>query len=95
MSNGNERIDRIEALLERNDRIDRVEVLLERSTQLLQQIGQNQGQIIQIQEQQQEQIQVLVSAATRHNALIDRLDAIIERLIYREGRDGSESPRSS
>ena len=78
-----------------NDRIDRIEALLERSTQLLQQIGQNQGQIITIQEQQQEQIQVLISAATRHNALIERLDAIIERLIYREGRNGGESPHSS
>ncbi len=75
-----------------SDRIDRIEAILERSTQLLQQIGQNQGQIIKIQEQQQEQIQVLVSATKRQDALIERLDAIIERLIYREGCDSGESP---
>lgn len=79
-----------------SDRLDRIEQILERSTQLLGEIAQNQGQIvqtqgqiIQIQERQQEQIQVLVNAATRHDALIERLDAIIERLVYREGRGGN------
>ena len=64
-----------------SDRINRIE-------QILEGLAQNQSQIVQIQRQQQEQIQVLISAATRHDALIERLDTIMERMVYREGRNG-------
>ncbi len=66
-----------------SDRLDRIERLLER-------IAENQ-------EVQQEQIKVLISVALDHtdriarqDALIERLDAIIERLVYREGRNGDD-----
>ncbi len=77
MTNGSDRIDRIERLLE--------------------QIAQIQQRAISLQGQQQEQIQVLVNAAADHadrmarqDALIERLDAIIERMVYREGRNGDQ-----
>lgn len=72
-----------------SDRLYRIERILEGLAQNQSQIVQAQGQIIQIQERQQEQLQVLASAATRYDALIERLDAIIERLVYREGRGGN------
>lgn len=72
-----------------SDRLDRIERILEGLAQNQSQIVQAQGQFIQIQERQQEQIQVLVQTATRHDALIERLDAILERLVYREGRNGN------
>ena len=80
---------------------DRIEQMLERSMQLLEDLAQNQrriiqtqAEVIQIQERQQEQIQALVNAAARHDALIERLDAILERLIYREGRKGEGDPQA-
>jgi hypothetical protein len=46
-----------------------------------------------------EQMQVLVDAARNHetriarqDALIERLDVILERLVYREGRNGYSDP---
>ncbi len=66
-----------------SDRIDRIERLLER-------IAENQ-------QVQQEQIKVLVSVSLDHvdriarqDALIERLDAIIERMVYSEGRNGDD-----
>lgn len=93
------------------DRLDRIEQSLERSTQLLERVIRVQERTLDTQERtvtfspgncKQQQIQILLDAATRHearlaehdarlarqDALIERLDAIIERLIYREGRDG-------
>jgi hypothetical protein len=65
------------------DRLDRMESLLER--------------VINLQANQQEQMQVLINAALTHetrlarqDALIERLDNIIEQMIYREGRNGNE-----
>jgi exonuclease VII small subunit len=69
--------------------MDRVEATLERSTQLLE-------RVINVQESQQNQlgtvqnqIEILVRAMTSHEAMISRLDGILERLIYREGREDS------
>lgn len=63
------------------DRLERMEALLER--------------IIDLQGRQQEQVEVLLNAAIRHetriarqDAVIERLDTIIERMVYREGRNG-------
>lgn len=63
------------------DRLDRIETLLER--------------IIDLQGRQQEQVEVLLNAAIRHetriarqDAVIERLDTIIERMVYGEGRNG-------
>jgi hypothetical protein len=50
------------------ERMDRIEATLERSTQLLE-------RMINVQESQQ--------------AMISRLDSILERLVYREGREDS------
>jgi hypothetical protein len=50
------------------ERMDRIEATLERSTQLLE-------KMINVQESQQ--------------AMISRLDSILERLVYREGREDS------
>ena len=89
-----------------SDRLNRIEQILERSTQLLGDLAQNQSQIVQTQgrliqnqEVQQEQIKVLVSLALDHadriarqDAMIERLDAIIERMVYREGRNGDANP---
>lgn len=76
-----------------SNRIDRIE-------QLLEQIVQIQQRAISLQGQQQEQIQVLVNAAADHaarlarqDALIERLDAIIERMVYREGRGNGDQPQ--
>ncbi len=67
------------------DRLDRMEVLLER--------------VIDLQARQQEQVEVLLNAAIRHetriarqDALIERLDTIIERMVYREGRNSDDDP---
>lgn len=91
MTNSSDRLDRIERILER---------LAQNQGQIVQtqeQFAQGQSQIIQslermiqIQGQQQDQIQILASAAARHDALIERLDAIIERMVYREGRGGND-----
>lgn len=73
------------------DRLDRIEQLLERVVQI-------QERVILTQEQQQGQVQILLNAATDHatriarqDALIERLDTIIERMVYREGRDGDNN----
>ncbi len=72
-----------------SDRLDRIEQLLERMAQM-------QQDIVSLQGQQQGQIQILANAATDHaariarqDALIERLDSILERMIYREGREGN------
>lgn len=89
-----------------SDRLDRIEQILERLAQNQRQIVQAQGEIVQahggivqnlerilqIQERQQDQIEALVNAATRHESIISRLDAILERLIYREGRSNGDQP---
>ena len=87
-----------------SDRIDRIEALLERfftageggSTNQLDRIGQSLEKVVDILEQQSQQIKVLVEASTYHEAritrqeaLIERLDNIIERMVYREGRNGN------
>ena len=93
-----------------SDRIERIEALLERfitaseggSSDRLDRIGQSLEKVVDILEQQSQQIKALVDAATRHearitcqDALIERLDAIIERMVYREGRngDGNDQPQ--
>ena len=43
-----------------SDRLDRIEQSLERSTQILE-------RVLQIQERQQDQIEILINAATRHD----------------------------
>ncbi len=77
------------------DRFDRMEALLER--------------VINLQASQQEQVEVLLNTAIRHdvkiakqdilierqNILIERLDTIIERMVYREGRNGDSEPLQS
>ena len=80
-----------------SDRLDRIERILENLAQNQSHIVQTQGQVIQIQERQQEQIQTLVNTALNHesriarqDALIERLDAIIERMVYREGRGNGD-----
>ena len=77
-----------------SDRLDRIEQSLERSTQLLERVIRVQERTLDTQERtlenqrrQEQQIQILLDAATRHEVTISRLDAIIERLVYREGRD--------
>lgn len=82
-----------------NDRIDRVERSLELSAQLLDRVIRVQERILDTQERtlvhqrrQEEQIQILLDAATRHESTISRLDAILERLIYREGRGNGDQP---
>ena len=86
---------------ESSDRLDRIEQILEGLAQNQGQIIQNQEKVIQTQGQiaqsqglQQKQIQDLVTAATYHEAIIARLDAILERLIYREGRGNGDQPQS-
>lgn len=83
-----------------SDRFDRIERILESLAQNQERLVSSQGQIVQtagrileIQQQQQGQIQTLADAATRHEAMISRLDAILERLIYREGRGNGEQPQ--
>lgn len=71
------------------DRLSRIEAALERSTNLLERVVQVQEQMISTQQRQDSRIQILVDAATRHEATITRLDAILERLIYKEGREDS------
>lgn len=76
-------------MLSSSDRLDRIEQLLER-------MALTQRDIVSFQEQQQGQIQILANAAAdyatriaQNEQLIARLDAIIERLVYREGRNGN------
>lgn len=75
------------------NRLDRIEQNLERSTDLLERVIRVQERTLDIQERtletqrrQEQQIQILLDAATRHEVTISRLDTIIERLVYREGR---------
>ena len=82
------------------DRLDRIEQILESLAQNQRQLIQNQEQMVQNQRLQQEQIQVLVNAALDHesriarqDALIERLDTIIERMVYREGRGNGDQPQ--
>lgn len=72
------------------DRLDRIESSLDRSTQLLERVVLVQERMSENQALTNERIEILLDAATRHESTISRLDAIIERLIYREGRNGSE-----
>ncbi len=79
------------------DRLDRIENSLDRSTQLLERVVRVQERLLETQaatlENQartNERIEILLDAATRHESTISRLDAILERLIYREGRNGGE-----
>ncbi len=80
------------------DRLDRIEGSLERSTQLLERVVRVQERLLETQTNTQEnqartneRIEILLDAATRHESTISRLDAILERLIYREGRNGGET----
>lgn len=102
----NNRLDRIEELLQRSiiasdERMTRIEQNLEqsfnRSSQLLERVLRvqertldTQERTLQNQRRQEQQIQILLDAATRHEATISRLDTILERLVYREGRDGGD-----
>lgn len=79
------------------DILERIESSLDRSTQLLERVDRVQERLLDTQasnlENQartKERIEILLDAATRHESTISRLDAILERLIYREGRNGSE-----
>lgn len=72
------------------DRLDRIESSLDRSTQLLERVVRVQERMSENQARTNERIEILLDAATRHESTISRLDAIIERLIYREGRNGEE-----
>ena len=89
-----------------SDRLDRIEALLQQSVitsdERITRIEQALGRLIETQEVQQEQIKVLVSLTLDHadriarqDALIERLDAIIERMVYREGRNGDANPPQS
>lgn len=78
-------------------RLDRIEQNLERASNLLERVIRVQERTLDTQErtlenqrQQEQQIQILLDAATRHEATILRLDSILERMIYREGRDSNE-----
>ncbi len=72
------------------DRLDRIESSLDRSTQLLERVVRVQERMSENQARTNERIEILLDAANRHESTISRLDAIIERLIYREGRNGGE-----
>ncbi|KJH70836.1 hypothetical protein UH38_15680 [Aliterella atlantica CENA595] len=83
------------------DRLNRIEESLERSTQLLERVVRVQERMLETQSttlenqgRTNERIEILLDAATRHESTISRLDAILERLIYREGRNGGE-PREN
>lgn len=65
------------------DRLDRIEQSLDRSTNLLE-------RVIQVQATQQDTLETLVNSQLRQDAMIERLDAILERLIYREGRNNDQ-----
>lgn len=73
------------------DRLNRIEESLERSTQLLERVVRVQERMLENQGRTDERIEILLDAATRHESTISRLDAILERLIYREGRNGGET----
>lgn len=60
--------------------------LLDRVIRVQERILDTQERTLVHQRRQEEQIQILLDAATRHESTISRLDAILERLIYREGR---------
>jgi len=85
-----------------DQRFDRIEQNLERSTDLLERVIRVQERTLDTQERtletqrrQEQQIQILLDAATRHEVTISRLDTIIERMVYREGRDGDSDPHQS
>lgn len=65
------------------DRLDRIEQSLDRSTNLLE-------RVIQVHATQQDTLETLVNSQLRQDAMIERLDAILERLIYREGRNNDQ-----
>ena len=69
--------------------LDRVEASLGRSTNWLQVI-QIQESMLGTQAQQQSAINELARSQRRQDAMIERLDAILERLIHWEGRDGED-----
>lgn len=107
-NSSNDRLDRIEELLQRSiiasdERMTRIEQNLEqsfnRSFQLLERVLRVQERTLDTQERtlenqrrQEQQTQILLDAATRHEATISRLDTIIERLVYREGRNEDNQP---
>lgn len=62
------------------DRLDRIEQSLERSSQLIERVIDLQAQQQEQLGQHQEQIQILLNAATDHNTRIARQDVLIERL---------------
>jgi uncharacterized membrane-anchored protein len=76
------KVNAVAVMTTQPDRLDRIEANLERSTQLLE-------RVINVQETQQNQLQLLTNAVVNHEAMISRLDALLERLIYREGRNDS------
>ncbi len=96
MTNGStDRLDRIEAAIENlvaanlanNERMERDR----------QQSNERMTKIEQAIERQQRPIEVLAASSADHevriarqDALIERLDAILERMIYREGRGNEE-----
>ncbi len=71
------------------NRLDRIEALLENSI-----IASNarMDRLEAAIETFREPIEILLESATRHDAMISRLDAILERMIYREGR-GNDDPQ--
>lgn len=78
------------------DRLDRIEASLER-TSLLERLINVQGNFLTTQEQHQQRLaqhEQRIAQNDRilanHDALLQRLDAILERLVYREGREGTE-----
>lgn len=76
------------------DRLNCIEKSLERSTQLLERVVRVQERMLETQGRTNEKIEILLDAATRHESTISRLDAILERFSYREGRNGGE-PREN
>lgn len=106
MNNGSNRLDRIEAAIENltnaivaerqssSERFKQIEEARERDRQ---QSNERMARIEQMIERQQRPIEVLAASSADHevriarqDALIERLDAILERMIYREGRGNEE-----
>ena len=91
-----------------SDRLDRMESVLGQVIDLQarqqEQLGQHLdliGQQQQLFGQQQGQIQILLDASKQHEsrialmeAMITRLDSIIERMVYREGRGDGDKPQA-
>ena len=86
-----ERMTRLEQSLEQS--FNRNSQLLERVLRVQERTLDTQERTLQEQRRQAQQNQILLDAATRHEATIARLDAILERLIYREGRGNGDQPQ--